>query len=110
MRPLGKLLMTVFLVVVLSGCLSFKPPQRTSKFEPVRCVSRAEDINSHYGAPDTTGLQAGYVVLTWYYGVWKPEYRNLQRKLVVFVNKKGLVVDYVFDAYEDVKVVDRCSP
>ena len=103
--------MGVFLLS-LTGCTWLsKFTYRKVSSHIVRCETKEADLRRFYGAPGAMGAKDDYMTLTWFYNVLGLDFNpdSIQRKLVVFINNKGVVVDYFLNPRAEVAINDKCS-
>ncbi len=106
MKNIYKMIAIGIFLFSLAGCTWLKYNPREIGSHIVRCKTTEAEVVKIYGNPDITGVRSGYMTLTWISGLGIDTF---QRELVVFVNGKGVAVDYALDPHGEIAVVDRCS-
>ncbi len=94
----------------LTGCVQWsKYTYVKVRSNIIRCKTTEDEVRKVYGEPDTVGSRSGYMTLMWSYSIFGLDDPLFLRELIVFVNTKGVVVDYVLDPHGEAAVVDKCS-
>ncbi len=106
MKKTYKMIVMGIFLSSLAGCTWLKYNPREVGSHIVRCRTTEAEVVKIYGDPDTTGVYSGYTTLTWISGLGIDTF---QRELLVFVNNKGVVVDYALNPQGEMAVVDQCS-
>ncbi len=107
MKYIYKIIVIGIFLFGLTGCVRWsKLTYAKVKSNIIRCETTETEVRKIYGEPDVVGAHSGYMTLMWSLGLDDP---LLLRNLVVFVNTKGVIVDYALNPHGEVAVVDKCS-
>ncbi len=112
MKNIYKIIVIGIFLFCLTGCVWWsKYTYAKVKSNIIRCQTNETEVRKIYGSPDTMGTQSGYMTLFWFYNILGLDINldTLQKELVVFVNSKGVVVDYALNPHSEIVVVDKCS-
>ena len=106
MKNIYKVIVMGIFLSSLAGCTWLKYNSREIGSHIVRCKTTEAEVVKIYGDPEVTGVHSGYMALSWISGLGIDTF---QRELVVFVNGKGVAVDYALNPHGEIAVVDQCA-